>query len=117
MANFAACKDCGAELAPADVIKLNHDNKSNIVTLFLRCWRCQRRLKVFMDAAKWERAHHISYVKRQSAKTRLQAAAAWLADISGVEYLQEIWSKHPPILEDRIGKCRCKECRGRLYVE
>lgn len=46
----------------------------------------------------------------------LEEAHGEVMDIDGLVYLQEIWSKRPPLREETRGLCKCKDCKEKWYT-
>lgn len=115
---IADCSNCGAQLGPAHKVKsiVVPDNPPYIAVV-LKCALCGRNTKVLTDKDRWheaEKEHAMHVVEHQSLMAEWHEA--W-EELTGIEELLEVWSKSAPLLEDRRGRCGCKQCRAKWYKE
>jgi hypothetical protein len=120
MTPLTFCKTCHHPVVVDDVYKDKQivDAPEHIV-LFYKCSSCGRKDKIAATNEVWDGYQQKDFfIKRNISKEAIRFALD-LDLFDTVAELQALWRsfKNPPILEDRIGKCNCDDCKRRLYAQ
>ena len=83
------------------------------VALLYTCLECGNKSKIVSERDEWKKVQHEnSYRKSSSRVFKIELDA-----ISSAQDLINLWASYrtPPIREEVMNKCGCKECKQRLY--
>ena len=114
MTRLTRCKFCQTDIHADAVTRVVAISGSpQHVALLYTCVKCGNKSKVVSEINEWESIKHENAYRASSARIyKIELDA-----IGSAQDLINLWAsyKTPPIREEVMNTCGCKECKGRLY--
>ena len=115
---FCKTNACQQPIVVDDVYKESEmkDAPTHLI-LFYKCSACGRKDRIAATGEVWDGYQQRDFFNKRKISREAIAFSFDLDLFDTVEELQALWNsfKNPPILEDRIGKCKCDDCERRLH--
>lgn len=116
MTSLSKCVACQKDIYPSDVTKVVAITGSpQHVALLYMCANCGNKSKIVSERDEWTSIQNeVAYRKSSSRIYQIELDA-----IGSAQDLIELWASYPrpPIREEVMNTCKCKECHERLYVQ
>ena len=114
MTRLTRCAMCQTDVHASAVTKVVAITGSpQHVALLYTCAKCGNKSKVVSEIDEWEQVKHENAHRKSSSRVfKIELDA-----IGSAQDLINLWAsyKTPPIREEVMNTCGCKECKERLY--
>ena len=119
MVFLTRCTACQGNVTPENVVKSVVIPAAPMhIALVYKCPRCGKRERVVAETEEWKRLAELSQAITKTNDKQLSIhIQVELGAISTAQDLMDLWAaqKEPPLLEDKMGACRCDQCNWRMY--